>query len=116
MTTRTPTELAKNVLLHLNICDAQSSPSAADNDYLIARYRDIYEELSEDHIAYWPADEIPRVVFEPLTQYMALCVSKPFGVSVAASEMEEGLRIFRRRLRRHTHRRSAELPATFEDF
>ena len=118
MATRTPTELANNVLLHLGVVASDATPSAADSSYVIKRYQDLYEELADpdEQIAYWDQDEIPRVVFESLTQLVALTVSNPFGFPVSPQQLEAGIEIFKRRLRRHTHKRPAELPVEVEDF
>lgn len=118
MATRTPTELAANVLLHLGVVASDATPSAADSSYVIKRYQDLYEELADpdEHIVYWDQDAIPRVVFEPLTQLVALTVSTPFGFPVTPQQLEAGIEIFKRRLRRHTHKRPAELPVEVDDF
>lgn len=116
MTTRTTTELATNVLLHLGIIPSGATPAAVDSNYVVARYLDLYEELRDDGMAYWTSTAIPRVVFEPLTQLMALTVSTPFGFDVTPQALEDGIAIFKRRLRRHTHKRSAEISVEVDDF
>lgn len=117
-TTRTPSELATNVLLDLGIIPGDATPAAADSNYVIKRYEDLYEELAdpEEQIVYWPLGEIPRAVFEPLTQIVSLTVAKAFGFPQTPQQLEQGMDVFKRRLRRHTHKRSAETAVGFEDF
>ena len=116
MANRTTTQLARNVLLHLGVVAAEDQPSAADLQFVTDRYTDIHAELTGDGMAYWPVSAIPANVFEPLTQLVALSVSGPFGKMVAPRALEDGMDIFKRRLRRRTHTRPAELPVEFEDF
>jgi hypothetical protein len=115
-TTRTPSELAKNVLLAPNIIAAEETPSAADSQYVIQRYTDLFEEMMVNDEFYWPLNEIPAAVFEPLTEMMVLIISPAFGEPVDAASMDEGLRILRRRLRRTVNIKSDELATQFEDF
>lgn len=115
-TTRTPGELAKNALLALNIVAAEETPSAADSQYVIQRYTDLFEEMMVNDEFYWPVSEIPASVFEPLTQIMALIIMPAFGEPVTPEEMDDGLRILRRRLRRTVNIKSDELATHFEDF
>jgi len=44
-TTRTELELATNVLLHLNIISAEETPAPTDSNYVINRYRDLFNEM-----------------------------------------------------------------------
>lgn len=115
-TTRTPLELATNVLLHLNIIAAEETPSPSDSNYVIKRYRDFYDEMAVDDGLYWAADDVPAAIFEPLTQMVALLVMPAFGKPVDPQTMDEGLRILRRRLRRTVNIRSADTATHFEDF
>jgi len=122
-TTRTPLELATNVLLHWNIIAAEETPSPTDSQYVIKRYTDLYETMSVDDETYWAVDAIPAAIFEPLTQMMALIVMAPFGKMPAgmtpsqyAQSLDEGLRVLRRLLRRTTNVRSAETTTYAEDF
>ena len=116
MTTRTKTELAQNVGLHLNLIDAEGSLESRDHDYIVKRYLDLWAEFEDDKMAYWDADAIPAVVFEALTQIMALSVGPAFGRRVTVRDLDDGLNTFRRRIRRHTRVRSADLPAETESF
>ncbi len=116
MSTRTEAQLAKNVLLHLGILAAEETPSAADSSYVIGRYEDALAELTEDNLAYWAADAIPQVIMEPLTQLIALMVSKPFGIMVSPADMEQGRMVYQRRIRRHTRQLSASVATQWEDF
>lgn len=117
-TTRTPSELATNVLLDLGVIDSHAAPAAADTNYVIKRYQDLFEELADpdEQIVYWELSDIPRAVFEPLTQLMSLTVAKAFGFPQTPQQLEQGMEIFKRRLRRHTHKRPAELPVEVEDY
>lgn len=114
MTTRTEAELADNVLRDLGVLDALDTASSSDANYVIGRYRSLYEELADDQLAYWPVAEIPSVIFEALTQYVVLSVARPYGKMVSAVDLEEGLRVIRRRLRRHAGKKSSGLPAEIE--
>ena len=116
MTTRTQRSLAENVLRSLALIDATESPSADDNDYIVARYNDILAEMAEDNLAYWPADAIPLVIFEPLTLFVALSVSMAFGIPMNGQNLEQGRMILQRRIRRHTQLRTAQMPVLVDDF
>lgn len=121
-TTRTPLELATNVLLHLNIVAAEETPAPSDSNYVIKRYHDLFEEMGSNDETYWEVEAIPAAIVEPLTQMIALIVEKPFGKAAAmppaeyAESLDEGLRVMRRRLRRTVNVRSAETATHFEDF
>lgn len=122
-TTRTPLELATNVLLHWNIISAEDTPAPSDSNYIIRRYHDLYESMSLDDETYWGVSAIPAAIFEPLTQMMALIVMAPFGKmpsgltpSQYAQSLDEGLRVLRRLLRRTTHVRSANETVYVDDF
>lgn len=122
-TTRTESELAKNVLLHWNIVAAEETPAASDSNYVIKRYRDFYETMAVNDETYWSVDAIPSAIFEPLTLMVALIVMAPFGKIPAgmtpaqfAESLDEGLRVLRRLLRRTTNVRSANTSTHFEDF
>jgi hypothetical protein len=115
-TTRTPLELATNVLLHLNIIAAEETPSPSDSNYVIKRYRDLFEEMSVNDETYWSVNDVPAAIVEPLTQMVALLIMPAFGKPVDPQSMDEGLRILRRRLRRTVNIRSADTATHFEDF
>lgn len=121
-TTRTELELATNVLLHLNIIAAEETPAPTDSNYVINRYRDLFNEMSLNEETYWTVTAVPAEIFEPLTQMVAMIVEKPFGKAAAmqpaeyAVSLDEGLRVMRRRLRRTVNTRSAETSTHFEDF
>lgn len=116
MATRTATELAANVLLSWGLISADETPSAADSSMIVKRYNNILEELADDNLAYWDADKIPTIIFEPLTEIMAIVVARAFGKPVSAADMEAGMEIFKRRLRRHAHVLSSGLPTRVENF
>lgn len=116
MTTRTQRSLAENVLRALGLLDALDSPSAEDSSYVVARYNDILAEMSEDNLAYWPADVIPLVVFEPLTLLVALSVSPAYGKPMTIENLEQARMAVKRRIRRHTQLRSAQMPVLIDDF
>lgn len=116
MATRTKAALAANVLVHLGITNASESPAAIDVQYVSDRYDDCLEELIDDDLAYWPSNAIPVVMFEPLTQLVSLSVMTAFGLPLSPTEMEEGRRLYKRRIRRHVGKKSSGLAAEFEDF
>lgn len=116
MASRTKLELAVNILRHLAIVDAQETPAAIDTQYVIARYEDCLAELADNDLSYWPSDQIPVVIFEPLTQLVALSCGPAFGIAVSPQDMENGGIMYRRRLRRHGGKKSSGLPAETENF
>lgn len=117
MTTRTESELAADVLRDLGVIAAEADPSALDSQWVIRRYRNILDELTDDGIAYWSADAIPLNVYEGLIDILALTVGPSFGRPwKRGRELEDALAIARRRIRARTHKRSAEVPAYVDDF
>lgn len=116
MTTRTKVELGTNVMRALGLVNAGESPSAADLSYVSGRYEDLLAELVDDDLAYWSSDAIPSVIFEPLTQLVALSVGEAFGLPAMVENLEEGRRVLKRRLRRHTSKKSSGVAIEFEDF
>lgn len=116
MATRTALELATNVLLDWGIIPSDDTASAADVALIIRRYQNILEEFAEDGLAYWDYNAIPTVIFEPLTQIMALVVARSFGKPVPAADMEAGMQIFKRRLRRHAHVVASGEPTRVENY
>lgn len=115
---RTELELATNVLRSLNVVDAMESGSAADTLYVMERYRDVHAELADDsyRLAYWPIDQIPSHIFEPLTNLIALSVAPAFGIPAMAENVDAARKTVLQRIRRHSQVRSAEMPGTYEDF
>ena len=117
MATRTKTQLATAVLQHLGVAGAEGNVSATDAAYVSARYEDLWEEMNDDNaMAYWDRDEIPSVVFEALTHLVAISVASAFGFQSNVREIDEEMRVCKRRIRRHTQVKGAELPSPFEDF
>lgn len=116
MATRTALDLAANVMSDWGLIGANETPSAADATLIINRYKNILEELAEDNLAYWTYDAIPSVIFEPLTQIMALVVGRAFGKQVSFSDLEQGMDLFKRRLRRHAHVVASGMPTRVQNF
>jgi hypothetical protein len=117
MATRTKTQLAQAVLEHLAVLGANQTISAEDNAYVSGRYEDLWEEMADDNnMAYWPQNEIPAVVFEPLVHLVAVSVGSAFGKPRSIRDLEQDIMICKRRIRRHTKVTGAETSATFEDF
>lgn len=117
MATRTKIQLALAVLQHLAVVGAEGNMAAADADYVSRRYEDLWEEMTDDNsMAYWDRDDIPSVVFEPLIHLVAISVASAFGKPSNVKMIDEEMRICKRRIRRHTGVKTAELPSTFEDF
>lgn len=116
MANRTEAELATGVMRAFGWVDATESPSAEDQSYVISRYRDLHAELADDGMAYWDVASIPVVVFEPLIQFLGLSCGNAFGKAATLRDLEEGMKIFKRRLGRHTSKKSTDLPTQFEVF
>jgi hypothetical protein len=117
MATRTKTQLALAALQHIGVVDADGNMAAADADYVIARYEDLWEEMTDDNnLAYWERDEIPSVVFEPLIHLMGVSVAPAFGKPSTVKQIEENLMICKRRIRRHSKVTSADVQSPSEDF
>lgn len=115
-TTRSSRQLAENVLSDLGLTASGESPSPADVQYIKQRYEDLLAELEDEDMVYWDPDEIPYVIFEPMTKLVGLTVGNAFGVQTMAENIERGMQLFKRRIRRHTGRKSSGLPVEVEDF
>ena len=116
MATRTKIDLATNVMRALGLVNADESPDPRDTSYVSGRYEDVLEELTDDELVYWTSNAIPSVIFEPLTQLVALSVGEAFGLPAMSENLDEGRRLLKRRLRRHAGKKSAGTAAEFEDF
>lgn len=116
MATRSALELATNVMTDWGLVSGGETPSSSDTTMIISRYKNVLEELAEDDLAYWPYDAIPSVIFEPLTQIMALVVGRAFGKQVSFGDLEQGMDLFKRRLRRHAHVPASGLPTRVQNF
>lgn len=113
---RTEVQLAKDVLLDLNIIPAEGTPSAADQAYVIARYEQLMAEETVSEMVYWPANAIPDAVYLPVVAMVCLVVKGAFGRQTGLDELTEGLRILRQRLRRVAHVEPSKTPTEALDF
>ncbi len=89
--TKNVAELAADVLgVRLGVIDINKSPTAAQRARVQSLYDQKYAEMSRFDRTYWPADEIPDLVFGALSRIIAeeMCVG--LGMPVPAEPDETG--------------------------
>jgi len=113
MITRTTTELMTDVLIaKLTEVGATETPEAQDAKLVKDKYSDLYAELVDEGIAYWPEEEIPVVVFDRLSSFVANRVAPSFG-----RPFDEGLdRLNLQKLKKHTAKSASKLPVPADFF
>lgn len=111
MSTRTRAQLATSVLRKLGILDANSSPSAADSDYVISEYDDMLAYLESRDRAYWSADEIPLSIFGPVVRLIANEVAPAFGRGTNVTDQEAIRELLMKPIIQHVARVPSGLPA-----
>jgi hypothetical protein len=91
---RTPAQLAVRVASSMNLLRPGEDLSARYEAQFIDAYHELYAELIDDRIAYWPRDEIPLAVFQRIAWMVALQVAPAFGAMpillTALSEQSSG--------------------------
>lgn len=113
MSTRTTTELAVAVLRHLSVLDASQDDSDADADdlaHIQALYADKFEELNDMELTYWAPDEVPRPIFLAVRDLIANEARGTYGEPMSPTAKEQEEIVILRRIRRHMHLRSSNLP------
>lgn len=78
---RTQADLATAVLKELRIIAADETPSAEDQATVLAKYADMFEEMKDRDVAFWPVASIPSAVFGALTKVIAAECAASFGVA-----------------------------------
>ena len=76
---RTAAELARRVLLHLNIAPASGKANPADLAYVGEVWLETRAELTDWGVAYFNSDAIPLAVFMPCVEIVAAKVASSFG-------------------------------------
>lgn len=114
---KTTTELATSVLRHLSVIDATESGDSEDITLIQDAYTDKWAELSAHglELTYWPLAEIPEAVFTIMRDLVALEVMPAFGQPINAADKMTSETIILKKLRRHVHTPSSNLP-TYTDY
>lgn len=112
MTTRTRADLAKRALQRLGVLQSDEDPDTADGLLVEREYADLLTILKDEGLAYWPENEVPGVVFLPLTDLLANQVAPHFG-KPSSAEVEE---MAKRRLRRHIAKPASGEPTRGQAF
>lgn len=108
---RTAKELAAAVLGdELGILLNNEDPSGADEAFALRKYATQLEKLVDEHVAYWPADEIPGAVFDDLAKIVATECAASFGIPY--DKREAGMFA----LRRHIAQRASSKPTEIMSF
>jgi hypothetical protein len=77
--TKTVSELADDIWrIRLGLVDINKSPTAAQRAMVEALYEQKFAELSIQDKTYWPASEIPELVFGALSRILAeeICIGR----------------------------------------
>lgn len=117
MVTRSLSDLTLAVMQDLGVIDAMDSPSASDHALVRGRYEALFSNLREESLAYWEEAAIPLVVFQPVTDLVALHCGAAFGrPKVSIAEIEATETSIKRRIRRHTHKLTSGVTMYQDDF
>lgn len=111
---KTEAELARRVMLKMGKIDAETSPTAADQDFVISEYRSKYEEWKAEDLVYWSLsttdDVIPEAVFPVVVRLVLNEVQGAFGLPSTLEETEARNITLMRQLRRHMARQKTGMP------
>lgn len=89
--TKNVAELATDVLgVRLGVIDINKGPTAAQRARVQALYDQKYAELSQADRTYWPAAEIPDLVFGALSRIIAEEMCPGFGMPVPTEPDDSG--------------------------
>jgi hypothetical protein len=76
---KTRAQAAEAILRKLYVMSGNDpAPSAEDSASLLIVFDARTDYLRDDELAYWPAEEIPDAVFDPLCEYMLFYVAPVF--------------------------------------
>lgn len=114
--TRTPAELALEVLRSMAVIDATESLTAEDQTYLTGIYYDCYEEMFDERLAYWLKDEIPRAIFSAIRDLIANEVRGAYGEPQSPEAKASNELVIKMRIRRHVERKKDGRPVQAEYF
>jgi len=105
-------QLATAVLQDNGVLGANETPSAHDQAYVMGKYDLKYAELSAhgNEYVYWPLNEIPDAVFDPICNLVWLMVSTSYGQPMAADKKEALSTSIMRSIRRHVATQPSGLP------
>ncbi len=99
--TRTQQDLAVAVMEDLGLLSPGELPSARDKASIVRRYENLLEELRDERLVYWDANEIPMEAFEALANIVGTLVMKSFGFPApTGEEMDNALEGCKRRIRK----------------
>lgn len=102
--TKTITDLVTRSMRDRGILGATEVATALDHDHVKDVYLTDLEELRDNGIAYWPANEIPNEIMRGLSTRIGLLIGDAFGFPKASElELEASLRP----LRKHNSKRSS---------
>lgn len=113
MSTKTTTELAVAVLRYLSVLDATQDENDADADditHVQDVYADKFAELSDMELTYWAADEVPSAIFLAVRDLVANELRGTYGEVWPIQQKEADEIVILKRIRRHVHMRSSNLP------
>lgn len=79
MSVKTKLDLARAVLREIRVSRYDEDPAAAYKAIVDEKYDSMYLLWVKQRRAYWPRDEIPEVVFEPVTRLVAERVAPSFN-------------------------------------
>jgi hypothetical protein len=105
-------QLATAVLEGNGVIGAGETPTANDQAYVMGKYDLKFAELAAhgNEYVYWPINEIPDAVFDPICDLVWLMVSTAFGQSIAADKKDASATLIMRRIRRHVATQGSGLP------
>lgn len=88
---KTRLDLAKAVLLEIRVLRGGEAPGDVRQTQVDQKYDAIYGELGQIGVAFWDADSIPLLVFDPLTMILAQRLAPSFGKEYSAGDAMQRL-------------------------
>lgn len=101
MATYSKTELARDVLLSHGIAGAEDTIAAADRDYVVRTYDNLFAEWQHEDRVYWKIDAIPQALFETVKALVWNRVQNAFGKTQSPEDQDAREKVLMKRFYRH---------------
>lgn len=110
MTTKTSAQLSASVLRYLGVIDATESADSDDETYIGGVYEDVYEEMADKELVYWPLNSIPGPIFNAMRDLIANEVANAYGQEQRPEDQQARKVVLMKPFHRHVQKRSSGLP------
>lgn len=87
----TRADFAKNVLQQIGVVPSGAIPSSEDQADVLQVYNQEWGDLNRQGIATWPMDVFPAEVVARLIDYIGVCASPQFGITVTTEDRSDAL-------------------------